>query len=114
MLIKYGLSISLHHDLDTHLKRLRDLTGSLLRISAVISGKSIINVFNGGVGFESLGIFLREGGEEEEGSVSSSSSSSSLFLQGTRGMEMLQNQRGHRMKVTRESRVRTQLCKKLL
>ena len=112
MLIKYGLSISLHHDLDTHLKRLRDLTGSLLRISAVISGKSIINVFNGGVGFESLGIFLREGGEEEEGSVSSSSSS--LFLQSTRGMEMLPNQRGHRMKVTRESRVRTQLCKKLL
>jgi hypothetical protein len=55
---------------------------------------------------------LREGGEEEEGSVSSSSSS--LFLQSTRGMEMLQNQRGHRMKVTRESRVRTQLCKKLL
>jgi hypothetical protein len=29
-------------------------------------------------------------------------------------MEMLQNQRRHRMKVTRESRVRTQLCKKLL
>jgi len=113
VLIKYGLSISLHHDLDTHLKRLRDLIGSLLRISAVISGKSIIYVFNGGVGFESLGIFLQE---EEEGSVSSSSSSSSssLFLQSTRGVEMLQNQRGHRMKVTRESRVRTQLCKKLL
>lgn len=92
---------------------MRDLTGSLLRISAVISGKSTINVFNGGVGFESLGIFLREGEEEEEGSVSSSSSSS-LFLQSTRGMEMLPNQRGHIMKVTRESRVRTQLCKKLL
>lgn len=67
MLIKYGLSISLHHDLDTHLKRLRDLTGSLLRISAVISGKSIINVFNGGVGFESLGIFLREGRRRRRG-----------------------------------------------
>jgi len=67
VLIKYGLSISLHHDLDTHLKRLRDLTGSLLRISAVISGKSIINVFNGGVGFESLGIFLREGRRRRRG-----------------------------------------------
>lgn len=116
VLIKYGLSISLHHDLDTHLKRLRDLIGSLLRISAVISGKSIIYVFNGGVGFESLGIFLQEGEEEEEEEERSvsSSSSSSLFLQSTRGVEMLQNQRGHRMKVTRESRVRTQLCKKLL
>jgi len=59
MLMKYGLSVSLHHDFDTHLKRLRVLTGSLLRISVIISaGMSIL--FNVSVFIFCLGSCISE------------------------------------------------------